>query len=109
LVEWAFFAALLREAHVGQHIRLGLIHQRGRFGNLGPELVGDATQLGLGLRGVAWANAVAMNADTTRLPRLPPCARAFRMKWTRERCQEAMKILETAALSPGSTNDKADS
>src|SRR3954463_9536627 len=41
-----------------------------------------------------------MKAETTRLPLLPACARALRMKWTRQRCQVAVKILETAALMP---------
>src|SRR3984893_7318879 len=41
-----------------------------------------------------------MNAATTRRPCLPAWARTLRMKWTRQRCQEACRTLATAALSP---------
>ena len=41
-----------------------------------------------------------MKAETTRRPLLPACARALRMKWTRQRCQVAVRTLETAALMP---------
>jgi hypothetical protein len=34
-----------REAHVGEHVGLGLVHQGGQLGDLGPELVGDAAPL----------------------------------------------------------------
>ena len=33
------------EGHVGEHIRLGLVHQRGELRDLGAELVGDAAPL----------------------------------------------------------------
>jgi hypothetical protein len=39
--------------------------------------------------GVSWAKAVAMKAETTRRPFLLACARALRMKWTRQRRQLA--------------------
>ena len=45
-------AVLRREAHVGEHIGLGLVHQGGELGHLGPELVGDAAPLRLGLLGI---------------------------------------------------------
>jgi hypothetical protein len=53
-------AVLGREAHVGQHpsassgqaVGLGLIHQRGELGDLGPELVGNAAPLRRGLLGI---------------------------------------------------------
>src|SRR5215218_73256 len=41
-----------------------------------------------------------MKAETTRRPLLPACARALRMKWTRQRCQVALSTLATAALMP---------
>jgi hypothetical protein len=41
-----------------------------------------------------------MKAETKRRPLLPACARALRMKWTLQCCQVAVKILETAALTP---------
>ena len=43
---------LRREAHISQHVGLGLIHQDGELGQLGPELVGDTAPLCRGLRGV---------------------------------------------------------
>src|SRR5215211_6983191 len=41
-----------------------------------------------------------MKAETTRRPLLPACARALRMKWTRQRCHVALSTLATAALMP---------
>jgi hypothetical protein len=38
-----------------------------------------------------------MKADTTRRPLRPEWAKALRMKWTRQRCQVAVKIRDTAA------------
>jgi hypothetical protein len=46
------------------------------------------------------AKAVPMKAETTRRPCLPACARTLRMKWTRQRCQEACSTLATAFFSP---------
>ena len=43
---------LLREAHVGEHVGLGLVHQRGELRDLGAELVGDLAPLGPGGVGV---------------------------------------------------------
>jgi hypothetical protein len=48
----------------------------------------------------SWAKAVAMKAEMTRRPCLPAWARAFLMKWTRQRCQEVLSTFETAALMP---------
>ena len=48
----------------------------------------------------SWANAVAMKAETTRRPERPAWASAFLMKWTRQRCQVAVRTFEaTAACS----------
>ena len=41
-----------------------------------------------------------MKAETTRRPFLLACASALRMKWTRQRCQEAPRTLATAAFNP---------
>jgi hypothetical protein len=41
-----------------------------------------------------------MKAETTRRPLRPACASAFRMKWTRQRCQVAFNTLAIAALMP---------
>ena len=38
-------AVLGGEAHVGQHIRLGVIHQGGQLRELGAQLVGDGAPL----------------------------------------------------------------
>ena len=43
---------VLREPHVGEHIRLGLIHEGGELGQLGPELVGDLAPLCLAGGGI---------------------------------------------------------
>ena len=45
-------AVLGREAHVGQHVGLSLIHQGGELWQLGPELVGDAAPLRASLLGI---------------------------------------------------------
>jgi hypothetical protein len=39
-------------------------------------------------------------AETTRRPERPAWASAFLMKWTRQRCQAAVRTFETAALMP---------
>ena len=39
---------LRRERHVGQHVLLGAIHHPGKFGDTGPQLVGDLAPLPLG-------------------------------------------------------------
>jgi hypothetical protein len=39
---------LRREAHIGEHVLLGGIHELGQFGNIRPELIGDLSPLGLG-------------------------------------------------------------
>src|SRR5580658_9227869 len=51
------------------------------------------------------ANAVAMKAETTRRPLRPACARALRMKWTRQRCQVAFSTLAIAALMPSCASE----
>src|SRR5262245_6223507 len=48
----------------------------------------------------SWAKAVAMKDDTTRRPLQPACAKALRMKCTRQRCQVAFRTFPTAALMP---------
>src|SRR5438132_8902833 len=47
-----------------------------------------------------WAKAVPMKAETTRRPCLPAWASALRMKWMRQRCQEAFKTLGDSCLQP---------
>lgn len=41
-------AVLLREGHVGQHVVLGLVHQRRQLRHLWPDLVGHGAPLGAG-------------------------------------------------------------
>ena len=45
-------AMLGGEAHVGEHIDLGLIHEGGEFGHAGPGLIGDVTPLLAGGGGI---------------------------------------------------------
>ena len=52
LVRVQLGAVLGREGHVGEHVGLGLVHEGGELGHLGPELVGDAAPLGAGGLGV---------------------------------------------------------
>jgi len=56
----------------------------------------------------AMGTPVAMKADTTRRPLLPACARTLRMKWTRQRCQVAVKTIDRQeAIDPISEGDGA--
>ena len=89
-----------REAHVGEHVGLGLIQEHRKLGQFGAQLIGDAPPSARAASASSWANAVAMKAETTRRPLLPACARALRMKWTRQRCQVALRTLVTVALIP---------
>ena len=41
-------AMLPGEGHVGEHVMLGLVHDGGELGDLGPDLVGDRAPLGAG-------------------------------------------------------------
>ena len=45
-------AVLPGEAHVGEDVVLGFVHENGQLGHLGPELVGDLAPLGLRAGGV---------------------------------------------------------
>ena len=45
-------AVLPGEAHVGEDVVLGFVHENGQLGHLGPELVGDLAPLGLRAVGV---------------------------------------------------------
>ena len=47
-----FLAVLPGEAHEGEHIGLGLVHENCQLGHLGPELVGDLAPLDLRAVGV---------------------------------------------------------
>ena len=40
------------EGHIGEHVGLGLVHQRGELGHLRPDLVGDEAPLPAGRLGV---------------------------------------------------------
>lgn len=75
---------LFREGHVGEHIRLRVVHDGGELRNLGADLVGDGAPLqarGFRVRQASpCAKAVAMKAETTRRPLLPACASTFLMK-----------------------------
>ena len=45
LVEWSLARCAAGEAHTGQHVVLGLVHEDGQLRCLGPELVGDLAPL----------------------------------------------------------------
>lgn len=68
-----------REGHVGRHILFGIIHNGGEFRHFRSYLVGNIAPLGAGSSTVCWAKAVAMKAETTRLPLFPVCASTFLM------------------------------
>ena len=70
------------------------------FGTLGLIWSATARHWVLAASAVSWAKAVAMKAETTRRPLFPAWARALRWKWTRHRCQVALRTFETAALMP---------
>lgn len=76
---------LFRECPVGQHVRLGLIHDGGELGQLGPDLVRHGAPLGAGGFG-SCAKAVAMKAATMQRPDFPAGVGTFLMKCTLQRC-----------------------
>src|SRR5436190_24087375 len=100
-----FGSVIFGEAHKGEDIGFGLIHQRCQFGNLRSELIGNLGHCRRAISASSWAKAVAMKAATTRRPCLPAWARTLRMKCTRQRCQEACRTLATAALSPSCASE----
>ncbi|ASY67134.1 hypothetical protein SJ05684_a38200 (plasmid) [Sinorhizobium sojae CCBAU 05684] len=71
---------LFRESHVGEHILFGIIHNGGELRHFWSYLVGNIAPLRAGRFRRTWANAVAMKAETTRLPLFPACASTLRMK-----------------------------
>ena len=66
LVEWILARCSLGKAHVGEHVLLGLVQQRGELGQLGPDLVGDLAPLGLGGVGMVLGEG---GGDEGRRPR----------------------------------------
>src|SRR4051794_49073 len=46
-----------------------------------------------------------MKAETTRRPERPAWASAFLMKWTRQRCQVALRTLATAVFRPSCASE----
>jgi hypothetical protein len=79
---------LLRKGHVGQNVKLGVVHQGSKLLHLRPQLVGDTAPLVAGGFGVvlgegggpphgagAMVTPVAMKAETTRRPLLPALRR----------------------------------
>ncbi len=88
------------KVHVGEHAVLGLVHEGGELGQLGPELAGDPAPLRLGGFGAVLRECGRHEAETTRRLLFPAWASALRMVWTRQRCQVAFTSLATAALMP---------
>ena len=60
------------KVHIGEHVRLGFVHEGGELWQFGTQLIGDLAPL-LSWRGPAssCANAVAIKAEATRRPLLP--------------------------------------
>ena len=100
-------AILRRERHVGENILLGGVHHSGELGDAGPQLIGDLAPLPLGRFGRLLRVRVAMKAETTQRPLLPACAMALRAKCTRQRCQVALNMRDTAALMPSWASEMA--
>ena len=80
---------LVRECQVGEHVGLGIVEQGGEPWEADAEAVGDLAPLLAGLAGSGWAKTVRIVAATISAAALGTSARAFRMKWTRQRCQLA--------------------
>ena len=96
---------VLGEAHEGQHIGLGLIHQGGELRDLGPELVGDPAPLGPGGFGILLDEGGADEGGDDTASLLAGVASTLGMKWTRQRCQVACSTLDTAAFSPSCASE----
>jgi len=101
-------AVSLREAHVGQHVGLRLIHQGSERGHLVPELVGDAAPLCRGLLGVAPGkgrsdeggddpSAVVTGMRHSVVHEVDSAAW---LQAARQHSEAAVKNLQTAALMP---------
>lgn len=100
LVEWIGVRCALGEIHEGQHVVLGLVHQRGGLGELGAQLVGDRTPLHVGRLGVVLGKGRGDGRADHAPPALAGGASTLRRKCTRQRCQVALNTLPTAALRP---------
>jgi hypothetical protein len=50
------------EAHIGEHVRLGAVHQNGKLGQLRPELIGDGAPLPGGIRRIIPAATALLRA-----------------------------------------------
>jgi hypothetical protein len=51
-----------REAHIGEHVRLGAVHQNGELGQLRPELIGNGAPLPGGIRRIIPAATALLRA-----------------------------------------------
>ena len=88
------------EAHVGEDVVLGLVHEEGELWQLGPELIGDLAPLRLGGLGAVLSKGGSHEGGDDAPAALAGVASALRIVWTRQRCQVAFISLATAALIP---------
>ena len=64
------------EAHIGEHVGFGFVHQRRELWQLGAQLVSDLAPPRARGRRVVLSEAVVMKAETTLRPLLPVWASA---------------------------------
>lgn len=68
------------EAHLGQHVRFGVIHEGGELGYLRPELVGDAAPLLAGTVGVVLGEGGGDERRHHAAPLAAGVGESFRMR-----------------------------
>src|SRR3954454_4184420 len=85
-------SGLRREAHVGQHIGFGIIHQRCKPTDAWPCLIGDLSPLLAGGFGIVLGEGGADPGRDDAPLCLPGMCQALRMKCTRQRCQVALNV-----------------
>ncbi len=105
-VLWILARCSLGNAHVGKHVGLGVIHQRGQFRHPRSQLIGDpCATASRASSASSCANAVPIQAATMRRLCLAGMRQHLRMKCTRQRCHEAFSTLATADLSPSCASE----
>jgi hypothetical protein len=77
------------------------------FGTLGAQLIGDLTPLFARRFGVVLDEGGADEGGDHRRPWWPACAKALRMKCTRQRCQEACSNAKRSCRRPSKPHSPA--
>jgi hypothetical protein len=90
------------KGHVGEHVRLGLIHERGELRQLGAQLVGDPAPLCARRFGIVLREGRGDESRDDAPACLPACANTLRMKWILCRCRHKihyadLRIMPTSA------------